>query len=507
MQSLFVAWNDSFDASKGLYYVEPLRDATEYSIASIDASGGQDGFRDGEAFRPSINSYQFSNAKAIANIAALNNLTNITDEYNKYAANIKQSLQSQLWNSTYQHFIDRFQVQNDFVKYFDFIRGRELVGYVPWAHDLPDDNKDYAQAWRHILDTNELRAPYGLRTVEPSYEYYMRQYRYEGTRPECQWNGPIWPFHTTLALTGLGNFLDHYNTSGIINTSDFVSLLRNYTQLHYNHGILNLQENYDPATGNPIVGLDRSPHYFHSGYVDIILNHLVGIRARADDTLEINPLVDESIAYFRVEKVPYHGQQISVQWDSTGNKYGAVGLVVEVNDLVVATQPNLERLVIPVARIPPPEILRPISKSTQPQTNTPYPRGNVSIPDQNMEQIHDVIDGRVQFFTEYINGWTTPVGNGVAELWYQVDFGNATEISRAEIAWFGDSGTFDVPTSYKIQVSKGWNWTDVSNATYAPSVSSGITHVSWGTETTQQVRLVFVPKNATRSRLVEFTLF
>lgn len=146
MQSVFNAWADSYDSSKGLYYVEPLRDATEYTISSIDASGGQDGFTGGQSFRPSINSYQFSNAKAIANIATLNSQQTIATDYTARAAAIKQKFQSQQWNSTYQHFIDRHQTSNSYVKYFDFIRGRELVGYVPWAHDLPDDSKDYAQS-------------------------------------------------------------------------------------------------------------------------------------------------------------------------------------------------------------------------------------------------------------------------------------------------------------------------------------------------------------------------
>jgi hypothetical protein len=50
MRRLYDAWNDHFDASKGLYWVEPLLDATEYTISSIDASGGKDGFRGGIRF-------------------------------------------------------------------------------------------------------------------------------------------------------------------------------------------------------------------------------------------------------------------------------------------------------------------------------------------------------------------------------------------------------------------------------------------------------------------------
>lgn len=190
MQAVFAAWEDSYDASKGLYWVEPLRDATEYTIASIDATNGTDGFTGGYAFRPSINSYQYANAKAIASLAALQggSMSGTVDSFESKAAAIKDRVQTALWNSTFEHFIDRFQVNNTFVRYWDMIRGRELVGYVPWTHDLPDDTVEYAHSWEHILNSSQLAGQHGLRTVEPSYEYYMRQYRYEGTNPECQWS-------------------------------------------------------------------------------------------------------------------------------------------------------------------------------------------------------------------------------------------------------------------------------------------------------------------------------
>ncbi|MCO5590106.1 hypothetical protein L7F22_044075 [Adiantum nelumboides] len=44
IKTVYDQWNDHYDSSKGLYYIEPLADATEYTIASIDASGGKDGF-------------------------------------------------------------------------------------------------------------------------------------------------------------------------------------------------------------------------------------------------------------------------------------------------------------------------------------------------------------------------------------------------------------------------------------------------------------------------------
>jgi Mannosylglycerate hydrolase MGH1-like glycoside hydrolase domain len=71
MQQMFQEWSDHYDSTKGLYYIPAMPDATEYTIASIDASGGKDGFDDGEAYRPTINSYMYGNAMAIAHIAAM----------------------------------------------------------------------------------------------------------------------------------------------------------------------------------------------------------------------------------------------------------------------------------------------------------------------------------------------------------------------------------------------------------------------------------------------------
>ncbi|KAI8932681.1 hypothetical protein NX059_010175 [Plenodomus lindquistii] len=160
MQSVFDAWQDSFDTSKGLYWVESIRDATEYTISSIDASNGTDGFFGGQSFRPSINSFQYANAKAIASLATLKGgMTSIVNDYNGRASALKKHVQDSLWNSTFDHFVDRFQVNNEFVTYWEPIRGRELVGMVPFAHDLPDDTTAYANAWWHVLNADELAGP------------------------------------------------------------------------------------------------------------------------------------------------------------------------------------------------------------------------------------------------------------------------------------------------------------------------------------------------------------
>jgi hypothetical protein len=89
MRRIYNLWDDHFDRERNLYWVEPIADATEYTISSIDASGSgfqehpatdpkKNGFTQGFAFRPSINTYQFGNAVAISRIAEHAGLADVT---------------------------------------------------------------------------------------------------------------------------------------------------------------------------------------------------------------------------------------------------------------------------------------------------------------------------------------------------------------------------------------------------------------------------------------------
>lgn len=100
MVDLYDQWNDAFDADKGLYWREPLADATEYTISSIDASGGKDGFTGGEAFRPTINSYMWANAVAIANIADLAGDAATVKDFRQRAETLKDRFQTDIWNTS-----------------------------------------------------------------------------------------------------------------------------------------------------------------------------------------------------------------------------------------------------------------------------------------------------------------------------------------------------------------------------------------------------------------------
>jgi hypothetical protein len=241
------------------------------------------GFTGGFAFRPSINSYQYANALAIARFAALGGYPEAPAGYSRKAADLRTAVLNHLWSPTLKHFMDRYQRSTAHVTAGEFIRGREVVGFVPWAFELPPQGvaakPEFESAWTHVLATTEFAGAYGLRTVEPSYPRYLARYRYERASgmPECQWNGPSWPFQTSQVLTGLANLLDDYHPT-VIGTADYLRLLRQYAGQHLAPGDEpDIQEDYNPDTGKPIVGLPRSHHYEHSTFVDLIINGLIGV--------------------------------------------------------------------------------------------------------------------------------------------------------------------------------------------------------------------------------------
>ncbi len=516
MKYIYERWSDHYVPDKGLYFIEPLLDATEYSIASIDASGGKDGFFGGDAFRPTINSFMFANAMAISKLEALAGDTNEAAIYATKAGALRQTVEKDLWNTNFDQFMDRYRVNNQYVHYWDFIRGRELAGYVPWAFELPDHNPKYNASWKYVLSTNDFAGPYGLRTVEPSYQYYMKQYRYawvDGKRkPECQWNGPSWPFDTTLVLEGMANLLNDY-TQDVVSADDYVRLLKQYAQQHYLNGRPDLQEDYNPDTGKVIVGLPRSHHYNHSCFNDLIITGLAGLRPRADNVLEINPLIPtnphstNAIDYFCLENVPYHGQLVTILYDRDGRHYHrGTGLSVYVNgqEVVAPSPPGRKTVTIPAPIVHPAP--HPIDLAVN-MTGTGFPAASASANDAPSD-LYQALDGRVWFYPKVRNYWSN-AGSRAARDWFGVDFGKKEELRSVRLYFYADATKFEAPTEYTVQYWTGQDWADVTGSHQTPGIplANGRNTITFQPVNTSKLRIVFTNPKQAAIALVEMKAY
>ena len=82
-----------------------------------------------------------------------------------------------------------------------------------------------------------------------------------------------------------------------------------------------------------------------------MISGLVGLRPRADDTIEVNPLAPPAWDYFCLDQIPYHGRSLTILYDQTGKRYGrGKGLHVFADGKPIGATENLSRL---TAQLPP----------------------------------------------------------------------------------------------------------------------------------------------------------
>jgi hypothetical protein len=367
-----------------------------------------------------------------------------------------------------------------------------------------------------LLSPDEFAGPYGLRTVEPSYQYYMRQYRYavvDGKKlPECQWNGPSWPFDTTLVLEAMANLLNDY-TQDVVHADDYVRLLKQYTRQHYLNGQPDLQEDYNPDTGNVIVGLPRSHHYNHSDYDDLIITGLAGLRPRADDILEINPLIPtdpnstNSIDYFCLENVPYHGQLVTIVYDRDGRHYKkGAGLSVYVNGHQVLKPSPLGRKTVAIAEPTIVATSHPIDLAVN-FIKEGFPAPSASI-NNSTNELYQAVDGRVWFYPNVMNYWSNE-GSTNSEDWFSLDFGAEKQFSSAQIYFYADDAKFKAPAKYTVQYWVGEKWVDVPGSHTTPNepLANGENTITFRPVNTSRLRIQFINPRQAAIALVEVKTF
>ena len=239
---------------------------------------------------------------------------------------------------------------------------RELHGYTPWYFNLPSINKSIA--WEQVLDKNGFKAMYGLTTAEQRHPKFALSYKDH----ECQWNGPVWPYATSVTITAMANFLNRYDQK-YITKLDFFEALKTYAYSHHrklenSSSVLPwIDENQHPYTGDWIArtrlrkwsngtwstvkgGKERGKDYNHSTFVDLVISGLIGLRPRARDEVLLNPLIPEGLwEYFALHNVEYHGRLLSIIWDATGQKFQlGKGFLVYVNGELRAKAPRLQKL-------------------------------------------------------------------------------------------------------------------------------------------------------------------
>ncbi len=296
-------WESERQLKSGLFWQFDVRDGMEESVS---------GSRKDENRRPTISSYMYGNAKALAQIGNILGDKALAQKYETKAASLKKLVQDSLWDS-----------KDSFFKTLhpnaQFARAREAIGFVPWNFDLPADQPQYAKAWDQLIDTAGFKAPWGLTTAERR----EPTFRTRGSGHGCEWDGALWPFASTQTLKGLANLLTNYKHHGKMTAKVFYDELHQYAKSHQMNGKPYLGEYQDEKTGEWLKGdHPRSKFYNHSTFADLVINDLIGIKPRLDNAFGFYPLIPEGQwDWFLLDNVSYHGKTLTLLWDKTGKKY------------------------------------------------------------------------------------------------------------------------------------------------------------------------------------------
>jgi hypothetical protein len=349
LKASYKAWEDTQQDPNGLFWSIDTRDAMEKSIS-------------GDGYRPTLNSYMYGDARAIAEIAAKAGDAKTAHEFNQKADTLHALIETRLWNPKDEFYEvlspsadSGIRKQKRFIDpgtNLQFAGVREQIGYIPWMFDIPAAS--HGIAWKQLFDPQGFDGKYGATTAERR----SPRFRFKSS-DQCTWNGPAWPFAMTQTLLSLAEYEDQPGSS-VMSRADYYKLFSRYVlaqhqTLKNGHTIDWIDEDYDADTDEWIAKdmliaknkqIGRGNYYNHSGFADPLITGLIGLRPRADNRIMIKPLLPSAQwSYFAIDALPYHHHLLTVVWDSTGNRYHkGKGFSLMVDGRKVATRQDLGEL-------------------------------------------------------------------------------------------------------------------------------------------------------------------
>ncbi|MCU0709352.1 MAG: discoidin domain-containing protein [Pirellula sp.] len=484
---------ENFEAWKARHYVESHRgepvglfwqnghdDGMEFNIASRQT---KDILRGAPSYRPSFNAYMWAEAVAIAELARREGDEATANKYQTFADGLRERIYEKLWDPKRQFFLIRYRddeekdghkvTANSFIyedgQFAGSPYGRELIGYVPWQFDMIPPGSQYDVAWSKLMDRDAFFADYGPSTVERNDPMFLLM------KSCCWWSGQSWPYATTQTLKGLANHLQN-GPSPVISADDYVKSLLIYARSHRKDGRPYLAEALHPDTGSfeGHDGYNHSEHYFHSGYIDLIITGLVGIDPSNLESLRLVPLFPDHWDYLALDGVRYRNRDISVLWDREGTRYGmGPGLHILCDGQRIWESKKLETVV--VVDLPAPK--KPLSSSNEENKGhvnhlvnndgSYFPRIVASSTAEGTS-ISKIQDGNYWYTQHPPNRWASaPPSDSTTTI--ELDFGMPRAIDQLKLYFLDDEekrvGSIRAPEAVRIAIwsNEAWKSIDIQS--------------------------------------------
>ena len=326
-------WEEGFER-RGWKNAPPVRMGGDGKggFLSIDNYEGTEISLGGNGYKPLLASAMWSEATHIVQVAKAVGRADLAAEFTDKAETARQSVLAHCWNPDVGFFTT--EATNG-------VKGtvRELHGYAPWYFGMPTDGRP--ADWTQLSDPQGFAARYGLTFPERRAKGFVIDY--EGH--ECKWNGPSWPFATSVALTALMNDLHGESTSNnqAIKQSNnlFTSLLSQYANAQ--RRMVSKPEKKERADCEAVPWIDENLHpdklewisreiilktpemlkrfpkergkdYNHSTFCDLVISGLVGFVPKGAEGFVVDPLFPASWDYLVLENLRYRGHDVDIRW-------------------------------------------------------------------------------------------------------------------------------------------------------------------------------------------------
>lgn len=455
LRAQYEQWKGNFDPDLGLYWQAPVWDAMEYSASSYRSS---DPYHGGEGYRPTVNAYQFADARALAQLLHRLGDDRSAARYRDEALNLQRRMEALLWDPDRSFYYDVARDDNPGRRR---LADREEIGFVPWYFGMaPAAN---SAAWAQLKDPQGFAAEFGPTTLERRSELFM----YQAEQGCCRWDGPSWPFSTCQTLGGMANLLRDYPAQPYVDRNDYYAALRTYALTQRKDGVPYVAEAHRPDADSWIYDSENhSEDYNHSTFNDLVLSGLLGVRPQPDASVVLDPLVPASWDHFAVEGLAYHGHNLTVLWDRDGSRYGhGPGLSVWVDGALAHRAPTTARIRVAVAARAPLSLSRRVDDLAN-TGGAGYPVASASYT-WRADSAADVIDGQ-DFALDIPSTRWTSYGSPNAADSLVVDLGAATSVSDVRIAFYDDGGGVRTPDSFALQYDVGGHWVDLPEQRRTP---------------------------------------
>jgi hypothetical protein len=288
--------------------------------------------------------FVYGNAVGVAELATAAGDTALAAEFTATAERVRKAALDNLWDDDSKFFYPQRASDNARAPL------RELHGFFPFTTLLAPNDPRYTPALAAMVDPTDFWARF------PPVITSLRHYR--------TWNWEmdgltrnIAPHPISMGARTVLQAIKHYDQDAV-RPEHFMELMTRYNDLVY-PGVHpsdplwrpNVHEYYskwEPYSQSMQPKPSDISHDFHSMYLSLVVEGVVGLTPRVDARIELEPMA-QSWSYFLLDRLRYRGQDLTIVWDRPDGQVRYTGypegFSLYVDGQLAFTRPQLDHVI------------------------------------------------------------------------------------------------------------------------------------------------------------------